>query len=309
MSPTTTDIVIEVPADSPGWVDTGVTVEAGRTVTLEATGTASPAGGPESLVFRPHLFLCYRISPDGTFDKLAAPTTTFVAGHTGRLELVANFPGAWLDRRGELDNAAWPRPAAVGSYTVRIRVDDGDPAPPPALPAGWEPVWRIGATTVYRDQGDAIHCRAERDGGLIVRPVDVPLTEATRLRWDWRVTALPARAAEDTLLTHDYLSIAVEFDNGLDLTYMWSAALPVGTSFACPLPWWNAHETHQVVRSGTADLGRWLSEEQSVLADYTRAIDGPPPRRIVGIWLIAVAVFSDGLGECEYRAIDLSAGT
>ena len=30
------------------------------------------------------------------------------------------------------------------------------------------------------------------------------------------------------MITHDYLSIAVEFDNGQDLTSLWSSALPVG---------------------------------------------------------------------------------
>ncbi|MGQ0464007.1 MAG: DUF3047 domain-containing protein [Sporichthyaceae bacterium] len=325
-----TEATIDVPADSPGWIDTGIAVEAGQFVTLFATGTAGPAGGPDDLTFRPELFLCYRVSPTGAFDKLAAATTTFVADSSGTLELVANFPGAWLDRRGELDDVAWPRPAAAGTYTVRVLVWDDDPvdglAPqvhsdplaaaerrrllqPSRLPDGWRPVWRVGATEAYRDHsgptGSWIGCRCENDGGLIVAPVDVPLTDATRLRWDWRVLALPSAVAEDTLLTHDYLSIAVEFDNGFDLTYLWSSALPVGTSFACPLPWWSAHETHQVVRSGTADLGRWTSEEQPVLADYARAIGGPPPQRIVGVWLIAVAVFQGGLGECEYRGIDL----
>lgn len=330
MSLVQTEATIEVPADSPGWVDTGIAVEAGRSVTLLATGTAGPAGGPDSLVFRPQLLLCYRVSPGGAFGKLAAATTTFVADCTGTLELVANFPGAWLDRRGELDFAAWPRPAAAGSYTVRVLVWDGDPADglaplahtdplaaaerrrvlqPTRLPDGWQPVWRTGATEAYRDHtgpsGSWIECRCESDGGLIVTPVDVPLTGDTRLRWDWRVLSLPSQVAEDTLLTHDYLSIAVEFDNGLDLAYMWSSTLPVGTTFGCPLPWWNAHETHQVVRSGTADLGRWVSEEQLVLADYARAIGGPPPQRIVGIWLIVVAVFQGGLAECEYRGVDL----
>ena len=114
---------------------------------------------------------------------------------------------------------------------------------------------------------------------------------------------------EDVTPTHDYLSIAVEFDNGLDLTYLWSAALPVGTVFRCPLPWWDQRETHQVVRSGAAGLGHWVAEEQSLLADYERAIGGPVPARIVGVWLIAVAILQRGRGECDYRGIELrSAG-
>lgn len=39
---------------------------------------------------------------------------------------------------------------------------------------------------------------------------------------------LPSEVREDTLTTHDYMSIAVEFDNGQDITCYWSAELPVG---------------------------------------------------------------------------------
>jgi hypothetical protein len=42
--------------------------------------------------------------------------------------------------------------------------------------------------------------------------------------------------AEDTLPTHDYLSVAVEFENGQDLSYFWSAALPPESNFRCPIP-------------------------------------------------------------------------
>ena len=108
---------------------------------------------------------------------------------------------------------------------------------------------------------------------------------------------------------NDYLSIAVEFDNGQDLTYLWSATLPVGTSFRCPFPWWNERETHHVIRSGPAGLGRWQEETQPLLADYERAIGGPPPSRIVAVWLISVAILQRGRGECEYRKIELRGGS
>ncbi len=48
----------------------------------------------------------------------------------------------------------------------------------------------------------------------------------TRIAWDWRVESLPPRRAENSLPTHDDLSLAVEFDNGIDITF-YRAALPV----------------------------------------------------------------------------------
>jgi hypothetical protein len=150
-----------------------------------------------------------------------------------------------------------------------------------------------------------IGCRCGWDAGILQYPVDFPLDETTRLAWAWRVAKLPSEVAEDTVPTHDYLSIAIEFDNGLDLTYMWSAALPVGKVFACPLPWWDKRETHQVVRSGPSDLGRWIDEERPILSDYTGAIGERAPARVVGVWLIALSCFQRGFGSCDYARIAL----
>jgi hypothetical protein len=147
-------------------------------------------------------------------------------------------------------------------------------------------------------------CHTERDVGILRRDVDVPLTDATRLRWSWRVDELPSELAEDALPTHDYLSIALEFDNGQDLTWHWSAELPPGHHYRCPLPHWRERETHWVVRSGTADLGRWVDDERPVRADYEAAV-GDPPERIVGVWFIAVSVFQGGRGECAYRDVTI----
>ncbi len=124
-------------------------------------------------------------------------------------------------------------------------------------------------------------------------------TPETRLQWAWKVDTLPAEAPEDVAITHDYLSIAVEFDNGQDLTYMWSRALPVAHAFRCPLEGWHHRETHLVVRSGTGELGRWLTETRNVYEDYVRAVGGPPPERVLRVWLIANSIF----GRREGRAL------
>jgi hypothetical protein len=324
--------ILEVAADSAGWVDSGLDVSEGETITLLACGAAKISGDPK-IAFGPHLFLWYRVGPHGSVAKFPAAAVTFKAREAGRLRLVANYPGAWLDETGGLD-PAWPRAGASGSFSIAILVwresaDDGlacfaawDASgfgtaarqrllSPVHLPTGWRPLWRVGASEVYRGRFEAtdapsILCQCASDAAILKHEADFPLDETTRLSWRWRLTALPSEVAEDTAPTHDYLSIAVEFENGLDLTYMWSAALPVGKSFRCPLPWWDKRETHQVVRSGKAELGFWLAEDQPVLTDYRSAIGGSPPTRIVGVWLIAVAAAQRRRGECEYRAIRLT---
>ena len=93
------------------------------------------------------------------------------------------------------------------------------------------------------------------------------------------------------------------FDNGRDLTWMWSAELPVGRTFRCPLGWWCDWETHTVARSGTAGLGQWQSERREVLAEYRDALGEPPPQRIVAVWLIANSVFQRAEARATFRNI------
>ena len=105
---------------------------------------------------------------------------------------------------------------------------------------------------------------------------------------------------------HDYFSIAVKFENGKDLTYMWSAAMPEGTHFMCPLSDWHNVEWHAVVRSGETDLGKWLAEERDVLADYNRVIGGKAPGRITQVWLISNSIIQQGEGRATYGDIMLT---
>jgi len=48
---------------------------------------------------------------------------------------------------------------------------------------------------------------------IIRRTADATLAISLRLRWSWRVDELPSELPEDTLLTHDSLSVALEFDD------------------------------------------------------------------------------------------------
>jgi hypothetical protein len=103
------------------------------------------------------------------------------------------------------------------------------------------------------------------------------------------------------------MSLALEFENGRDLTWYWSAALPVGTHYHCPLPTWTARETHWVVRSGADGLGVWHREERRVADDYRAAV-GPVPTRIVAAWLIAVSIFGRRRGRAAFADVVLRDG-
>jgi Protein of unknown function (DUF3047) len=316
------------------WVNTGVEVAAGESVTLIAQGRLwiSERLG---LGCTAKVALWYRVGDSGPIAKSIGDSTTFVAAHSGALWLVTKPPGEWLDESGRFDlsQRRGGRGGMGGALDVAVVVwreatglataAAADPQGPfarelerrnatPELPIGWSPLWRVGQTMIFSsetfDGRECLRCRTHGDVGILRHPVRVPLDDSARLDWRWRVLDLPSSFAEDLAPTHDYLSIAVEFDNGRDLTYIWSQSLPVGTSFHCPLAWWRERETHMVVRSGRQELGAWHNEQRSVLSDYHAAIGGPTPSEIVAVWLIAVSVFQQRSGRCDYASIAVRSG-
>ena len=308
------------------WSSSQMKLEAGETVTLLAGGRLHLSKALAVSV-GPAVALWYRIG-DGELTKSLGSSDTVTAMHTGMLRLRAAMPGAFADTRGEIDRSI-PQPPLSGAFHVAVIRWNGDAELAisaaarlepslfgPALerdkntvtpPPGWHYLWRLGRGKIFREQHQGetsdLCCRTEGDVGILQFPVDHALTPELRLCWSWCVDRLPSRMPEHIQSTHDYLSIAIEFDNGLDLTYLWSAALPVGTVFQCPLPWWDERETHWVVRSGNGDLGRWLDEKRDIQADYQGAIGGTMPQRVVAVWLIANTAFQGGRGECRYRHI------
>ncbi len=327
---------VRVPTDRPPWTDTGIEVVAGDRLSVFCAGRAWIKKHPQAWV-EAYFGLWLRIGERAEMFRTPKGSLTFTAGHSGRLYLSNVFPGQWADAYGRMANAAVLEDSAAGGFTVlviRWRADAADglrqlgegtgPAArfaedelqrlrnPVVVPEGWRYLPSLGDAGVFSrvdTPGAAvIRCRCDNDAMILQRSLEAPFTSDTRLRWSWKVESLPSARAEDSLATHDYLSLAVEFDNGQDLTYLWSAALEPERSFRCPVASWRQRETHIAIRSGREGLGRWIDEERDLWRDYQNAI-GSPPARIVGVWLIAASIFQHGLGRCEYRDIELAAGS
>jgi hypothetical protein len=323
-----------LPATQAPWHDSGLDVVEGDTVTWLADGRVY-LSRPLDIWVEPSFQLWARVGDEGRVFRGTRATHTFTAERTGRLWLASYFPGEWADRSGRLATPAgdyakvrgemsvlllkWCRgadvPALFQTWARATRIPGlvlaearrfEEPVP---TPDQWEYLWYLGASEIYRssvspDGHASICCDTHGDVGILRREAPLPLEPGTRLRWSWRVDQLPVDLPEDTLPSHDYLSIAVEFDDGQDLTYYWSSSLPVGTVYRCPLPTWKDKETHVVVRSGATELGRWLDEERDIFEDYRRIIGGPA-RSVVRVWLIANSLFQRGHGRCEYARIAL----
>jgi hypothetical protein len=263
----------------------------------------------------------YRVGDTGDAGRGSRMSHSLVASRAGRLLVAAALDKPAEDSAPRVDRGVqvvrWAGDPSVGLRALLAIGDVGGLVAGELArldttiehPAGWHSPATGGPSEQFTVDADAldgpvIGCYSRDSGALLLTPAAVPLLPATTLRWRWRMEELPSEAREDALATHDYLSIAVEFDNGRDLTYYWSAALPVGTGYHCPVPGWEDRETHVVVRSGRAGLGQWCDEARDVHADYARYI-GDPPGSIVRIWLLAVTFFQRGAGRGDYGRIEI----
>jgi hypothetical protein len=321
--------VLFLPGDSGDWVDSGISVTRGQQITLLAEGRIWLSREAD-LCFGPNVALWYRVG-EGLIARSRGNSVTIAAGEQGTISLIAKPPGEWATRHGDF-LPDYPHSGSSGGLLVAVLVwsgpvDEGLETFAAAggtvaeaeiarrraerpLPRGWQPLWRVGETGMFwestTDDGHKIiTCQCHNDAAILKYPLEIALDESLQLRWSWRIRRIPSRIPEDSLPGHDYVSVAIEFDNGQDLTYLWSCSLPEGTTFRCPIPWWDRHETHVVARSGTLHLGLWTSESKPVMADYLEHIGGEVPSHVIGVWLISLSPFQRAAAEWDCRQIEL----
>jgi hypothetical protein len=170
----------------------------------------------------------------------------------------------------------------------------GHPAGTRGIPPGWEPYSTPGGNSTYDfevvniDGRRALHTKSRGERSTIARPVRVDLAVTPMLEWHWKVVRLPQgadlrHAATSDLTTHLLVvwPRAPRLLRSRILAYGWDTILPANTKERSRK---TATVTYIIVRSGEADLGRWLTERRDVSADY-RAIYGedPEPAEVVAL--------------------------
>lgn len=280
----------------------------------------------------PGFHLWARVSPGGRAVNLCTScSSTFVADVRGELEL-GIYMGVWADEFGHLKTSEelYKSLSGVINTTVMLyrgealetleRISADSTAPtviadevarlrsPTRPPDGWHYLHETGYSEIYLEEatatGSIIHAKADDAQGILRHPVDFPLTRTTTVRWEWKVDEHPSREPEDHAISHDYISLATEFDNDQDLTWIWSSCLTPGSFFNCPIRGWHDRETHYVIRSQRDRLGRWYSETRNVYDDALEAM-GSPPAKITAIWLIALSTFHHRSAYASFAKIKL----
>ena len=136
-----------------------------------------------------------------------------------------------------------------------------------------------------------INMKSAGDSSTISKEVKVDVKTSPILQWSWRAVTLPkggnaCKSATDDEAAQIYVTFP-RFPTAVRsriVSYIWDTTAPVGTVCKSEK---TGLVTYVVVRSGSADLGKWMTESRNVLEDFKK-IYGEAPGEDVGAISLAI---------------------
>jgi len=186
-----------------------------------------------------------------------------------------------------------PAPAA-DSPTVMIENWSRQPEGKTGIPDGWKgqswgsPKYDFRIQT--QDGRKVLHLKSEGDSSAIAKEVKVDVKTWPILQWSWQAVKLPRggdarKSATDDEAAQIYV-LFPRFPSAVRsrvISYIWDTTAPVGSMFKSEK---TGLVTYIVVRSGPADLGKWLTESRNVLEDYKKIYGEAPAEDVGGISIL-----------------------
>ena len=163
------------------------------------------------------------------------------------------------------------------------------------VPPGWQKQnWgspKYDFTVQSESPSKVLRLRSEDDSSTITKELTVDVKQFPILQWRWKAVALPkggdARRKEtDDEAAQLYVTFP-RFPSAVRsriIAYIWDSTAPAGAIFPSQKV---GTVTFVVVRSGEADLGRWLTETRNVYDDYKR-IYAEEPGETVGAVAVSI---------------------
>lgn len=137
--------------------------------------------------------------------------------------------------------------------------------------------------------------------------VEIDLRKTPILSWQWRVQELPEGAREDNESLND-TAASVYVVWGFNMLripkvvrYTWSTSLAVGVELT------NNMNMQKVIvlASGEKDLGKWITFDRNIVADYEAHFRGRAPRRPVAILILSDADDTQSRAIADYDLFQL----
>lgn len=155
------------------------------------------------------------------------------------------------------------------------------------IPEGWQggQTWGLPQHDMTIEENDGhrvLHLKSKIESSTISKDIKgkVNLKTTPIIEWSWRVVALPRGADSRKKNTDDQAAQLYvtwpRFPKELRsqiIGYVWDTTAPAGSFVKSQK---TGMVTYVVVRSGAADLGKWLTERRNVADDY-RKIYGEQP--------------------------------
>jgi hypothetical protein len=154
------------------------------------------------------------------------------------------------------------------------------------IPPGWQKQrWgspKYDFTLVEQEGRKVLQLKSAGDGSTISKEIKgkVNLKETPILEWTWKAVALPQGADARMKDTDDQAAQLYvtwprfpEAVRSRIVGYIWDTTAPAGAVFKSQK---TGTVTYFVLRSGPADLGKWVTERRNVLEDFKKAYGEEP---------------------------------
>ena len=168
------------------------------------------------------------------------------------------------------------------------------------IPDGWlgGQTWGLPQYDLAIEENEGhrvLHLKSKIESSAIRRDIRgrVNLKETPMLEWSWKAITLPKngdcrKKATDDQAAQLYV-VWPRFPEAVRsqiIGYIWDSTAPAGSIVKSEK---TSTVTYVVMRSGAADLGKWITERRNVLEDYKKIYGGQPDNP----GYISIAIDSD----------------
>jgi len=174
--------------------------------------------------------------------------------------------------------------SAADPPTVPIEDWSKQPDGKTGIPEGWKgQSWgspKYEFRIVTQSGRKVLHLKSNSDSSTISKEIKVDVKLHPILQWSWQAVTLPKggdarKSATDDQAAQLYVTFP-RFPSTVRsriIGYIWDSTEPAGASFQSA----KVSSVHYiVVRSGSADLGKWITEKRNVLEDYKKIYGASP---------------------------------
>ncbi|RJQ41749.1 MAG: DUF3047 domain-containing protein [Nitrospiraceae bacterium] len=139
------------------------------------------------------------------------------------------------------------------------------------------------------------------------REVKVDVKNYPYVTWKWKVLKLPPKGDVRKDKTNDQvLQLLVAFEGRKILSYIWDSNAPEGTVTEESVAWPVSLRIKIItVKSGAADIGKWLTMTRNVYDDYRKFFKEEPPY-VKGVRVQTNCQHTESIGEGYFGKIILS---